>query len=191
MGMRKHKIAASSFRALPTWVHSSSLWLPCVVTGAGDVRVERLKAMSTRSTLAHGPNFHLYHDLIDRDHVYLEIEGAKVEIDYGRTTVPIPMHIWEVIRRYQGIDLQLADKTDDELRQYVEQELDARLAWYGQIEERAKRMAALAGSLSWGAADQQRGVQLTRGMEYFTHLREHQRQVQQAIAELEQANPGK
>ena len=41
--------------------------------------------MSTKSTLAHGPEFHLYHDLIDRDHVHLEIEGTKVETDYGRT----------------------------------------------------------------------------------------------------------
>ena len=147
--------------------------------------------MSTRSTLAHGPSFHLYHDLIDRDHVYLEIEGTKVEADYGRTIVPIPMHIWEVIRRYQGIDLQLADKTDDELRQYVEQELDARLTWYGQLDEKVKRMAAIAGSVTWGGADQPRGVQLTKGLEYFTRLREHQRQVQQAIAELERANPKK
>ena len=144
--------------------------------------------MSTRSTLAHGPGFHFYHDLLDRDHVYLEIEGTKVETDYGRTMVPIPMHVWEVIRRYQGIDLQLADKTDDELRRYVEQELDARLAWYGQLDERVKRMAAIAGSVTWGFADQPRGVQLTRGLESFTHLRKHQRQVQQAITELEQLN---
>lgn len=144
--------------------------------------------MSTRSTLAHGPGFHLYHDLIDRDHVYLEIEGTKVETDYGRTTVPIPMHIWEVIRCYQGIDLQLADKTDDELRQHVERELDERLAWYGQLDEKGKRMAAIAGSVTWGFADQPRGVQLTRGLESFTRLREHQRQVQQAIAELERVN---
>ena len=144
--------------------------------------------MSTRSTLAHGPNFHLYHDLIDRDHVCLEIEGTKVETDDGRTMVPIPMHVWEVIRRYQGIDLQLADKTDDELRRYVEQELDTRLAWYGQLDERVKRMAAIAGSVTWGFADEPRGVQLTRGLEYFTHLRKHQRQVRQAIIELEQLN---
>lgn len=144
--------------------------------------------MSTRSTLAHGPGFHLYHDLIDRDNVYLEIEGTQVETDYGRTMVPIPMHVWEVIRRYQGIDLQLADKTDDELRRYVEQELDARLAWYGQLDEGVKRMAAIAGSVTWGFADQPRGVQLTKGLEYFIHLREHQRQVQRAITELEQLN---
>ena len=144
--------------------------------------------MSTRSTLAHGPTFHFYHDLIDRDHVYLEIEGTKVETDYGRTMVPIPMHVWEVIRRYQGIDLQLADKTDDELRRYVEQELDARLAWYEQLGEKVKRMAAIAGSATWGFADEPRGVQLTRGLESFTRLREHQRQVQRAISELERVN---
>ena len=49
-------------------------------------------------------------------------------------------------------------------------------------------MAAIAGAVTWGFADEPRGVQLTRGLEYFTHLRKHQRQVQQAITELEQMN---
>ena len=147
-----------------------------------------IKPMSTRSTLVHGPNFHLYHDLLDQDHVHLEIEGTRFEAEYGRVMVPIPVHVWEVIRHYPGVDLQLADKTDDELRQHVEWALDERLAWYRQIKGKAKRVAALAGSLTWGTADQPRGVQLARGLEHYTQLREHQRQIQQAIAKLERVN---
>jgi hypothetical protein len=35
--------------------------------------------MSTKSAIAHGRNFHLYHEPFDEDYVYLELEGAKFE----------------------------------------------------------------------------------------------------------------
>jgi hypothetical protein len=41
---------------------------------------------------------------------------------------------------------------------------------------------------SFGTADQPRDQQIAAGIEYFTKLREHQRQIKQAIEELEQAN---
>ena len=147
--------------------------------------------MSTKATIAHGPNFHLYHDLLDEDHVYLEVEGTQFEASYGRVMVPIPVHIWEVIRRHPGVDLQLANKTDDELRQHVEQIVDERLKRYQEADEHAKGLAALAGALTFGRADQPREAQLAAGLEHYTHLREHQRQIQQAIAGLEQANARK
>jgi len=79
--------------------------------------------MSTKITIAHGRNFHLYHEALDEDYVYLELEGTKFEASYNRVMVPIPVHVWEVIRRYPGIDLKYADRTDAEIRRYVEQEL--------------------------------------------------------------------
>lgn len=33
-------------------------------------------AMSTKSTIAHGPTFHLYNDLGDERYVYLELESV-------------------------------------------------------------------------------------------------------------------
>ena len=83
--------------------------------------------MSTKATIAYGANFHLYHEGFDEDHVYLELEGTQFEAAYNRVMVPIPVHVWEVIRQYPGVDLKYADKTDAELRQYVEQEVDDRL----------------------------------------------------------------
>ncbi len=145
--------------------------------------------MSTKATLVHGPSFHFYREVLDDSYVYLEVEGTQFEAGYGRVMVPIPVHIWEVIRRYSGVDLQLADKTNDELRQHVEHLLDERLKWYQEAEEQTKGLAVRAGSLTFGRADEPREVQLAAGLEQYTRLREHQRQIQAAIAELERANP--
>jgi len=144
--------------------------------------------MSTKITIAHGRNFHLYHEALDEDYVYLELEGTKFEASYNRVMLPIPVHVWEVIRRYPGIDLKYADRTDAEIRRYVEQEVDERLKLYEEADERSKGLVSLSGSLAFGTADQPRDQQIAAGVEYFTKVREHQRQIKQAIEELEQAN---
>src|SRR5262245_11226145 len=38
--------------------------------------------MSTKSTIAHGRSFHLYHEVFDEDYVYLELEEAKFRQTY-------------------------------------------------------------------------------------------------------------
>ena len=129
--------------------------------------------MSTKSTLAHGGNFHLYHEALDEDYVYLELEGTKFEASYNRIMVPIPVHVWEVIRRYPGIDLEHAEKTDIDIREYVEQEVDKRLKLYEEAGERSKALVSLSGSLVFGAADHPRAEQVAAGVEYFTRMREH------------------
>jgi len=144
--------------------------------------------MSTKATIAYGPNFHLYHEALDEDYVYLELEGTQFEASYNRVMVPIPVHVWEVIRQYPGIDLRYADKTDEELREYVEHEVDDRIRHYEQAAERAKGLVSLGGSLAFGPADQPRERQIAAGIEYFTKVREHQQQVKEAIAKLQQAN---
>ena len=144
--------------------------------------------MSTKATIAYGPTFHLYHEALDEDFVYLEIEGAQFEASYNRVMVPIPVHIWETIRRYPGIGLRFADKTDDELRDYVEHEVSDRIRHFEKASERANGIASLSGSPVFGPADQPRDQQIAAGIEYFIKVREHQRQVKDAIAKLEQAN---
>jgi hypothetical protein len=144
--------------------------------------------MSTKSTIAYGRNFHLYHEAFDEDYVYLELEGTKFEASYNRVMVPIPVHVWEVIRHYPGVDLKYADKTDAEIRQYVEQEVDERLEEYEQANERSKALVSLCGSLAFGTADQPRDQQIAAGIEHYTKVREHQRQIKDVIAELDQTN---
>jgi hypothetical protein len=144
--------------------------------------------MSTKATIAYGRNFHLFHEALDEDYVYLELEGTKFEASYNRVMVPIPVHVWEVIRRYSGVDLKYADRTDAEMRLYVEQEVDERLKRYEEADQKSKELVSLSRSLAFGTANQPRDQQIAAGVEYFTKIREHQRQVKQAIEELEQAN---
>lgn len=144
--------------------------------------------MSTKSTIAHGPNFHLYHEAFDQSHVYLEVEGTQFEASYNRVMVPIPAHIWEVIRQYAGVDLRYAEKTDEELRQYVEREVDERLEKYAQASEKSRALISVLGSIAFGTADLTREEQIAQGLAYFTKTREHQQQITQAIGELEKMN---
>ena len=83
--------------------------------------------MSTKVTVASGKNFHLYKEILDENFIYLEIEGVQFEASYNRVMMPIPVHIWEVIRQYEGTDLSWASKTDEEIVRYVEQEVDKRI----------------------------------------------------------------
>jgi hypothetical protein len=145
--------------------------------------------MSTKSTVAYGPNFHLYREALDDHYIYLELEGAQFEASYNRMMVPIPVHIWEVIRRYAGVDLSFADKTDEEIRAYVEREVDERIERYNQEENpKAKGLLAFLGSIPYGTTDSAREEQITQGMSYFLALRENQQQIQKAIEDLERLN---
>lgn len=144
--------------------------------------------MSTKETVAHGPNFHFFREVLDNDYIYLELEHVPFEASYNRVTVPIPVHIWEVIRRHEGTDLSFADKTDEEIRSLVEREVDERISRYNQeTDEKRKRLAGF-GSMVYGRADRSREEQIERGIEYFNRKREHQRQIKEAIADLERAN---
>lgn len=145
--------------------------------------------MSTKATVAHGPNFHLFREVLDDCHIYLELENVQFEASYNRVTVPIPVHIWEVIRRHEGTDLSFADKTDEEIRSLVEREVDERISQYDQeTDEKRRRLIAIFGSMPYGTADSPREEQIESGIQYFTQKREHQRQIKEAIADLERAN---
>src|SRR5262245_24472310 len=107
--------------------------------------------MSTKSTIVSGPTFHLYHDLADEDTVYLELDGVPFEASYNRVIVPIPVHIWELIRAYAGVDLSLVDWSDEELRAHVERLVDMRQARAAQAG--SDTVARLWGSAVYGDLD--------------------------------------
>lgn len=143
--------------------------------------------MSTKSTIAYGSTFHFYHEVLDDNYVYLELEQVAFEAAYNRVKVPIPVHIWEVIRQYPGIDLAWAEKSDQNILDYVTESVDDRLREYEEAEAKQKGLVALVGSMVFGMADSSREEQIEAGVAYYQKLREHQRQVKVAIAELQQA----
>ena len=147
--------------------------------------------MSTKSTVAHGPAFHLYSEVFDEDNVYLEIEGTHFEASYNRVMIPIPIHVWQIIRRCPGTQLNYAKKTDEELRFQAEQDVDDRLKRYQeslqQDSSRAKALAFLGGGFVYGDINQPREQQIETGIQHFIKRREHQQQILAAIAELERA----
>jgi hypothetical protein len=140
--------------------------------------------MSTKSTIVSGPTFHLYHELADEDAVYLELEGVRFEASYNRVVVPIPVHIWEVIRDYAGVDLSWAEWSDEELRAYVERRVDERLARAAGTNPNS--VARLMGVGVYGDVDTPRDEQIARGLHHAERERSRQRQIVAAIEELRQ-----
>lgn len=141
--------------------------------------------MSTKSTIAHGPTFHLYHEVGDSRSVYLRLDGAPFDASYDRVTVPIPVHVWEHARRFPGIDLSFADATDAEITTCVEGYVDGRIAQLDAAEDdRQRALAHLAGSIPYGPADDPREDQIARGLADEHRRRTYQREVRAAIERL-------
>jgi hypothetical protein len=138
--------------------------------------------MSTKATIAYGQTFHFYHEVLDDNYVYLELEQVQFEASYNRVMVPIPVHIWEVIRQYPGIDLSWAEKSDAEILDYVSQNVDDRIRDYEAADPDKRGWVSLCGGLVFGKANDPE-----QGVAHYQRLREHQQQVKAAIAELQQA----
>jgi hypothetical protein len=146
--------------------------------------------MSTKCTIAHGEHFHFYHEVMDDNHVYLQLETSHFEASYGRVTVPIPVHIWETIRHLGGARLDLVDNTDEDLSATVQADVDRRIdAYQKAMREHPDRAGwiSLIGCLVYGAADDPRDMQMETGMAYYRHERQRQREVKAAIAALREA----
>ena len=146
--------------------------------------------MSTKSSLAYGSTFHLYHEVLDDSYIYLELEQVPFEASYNRIMVPIPVHIWEVIRQYPGIDLSWAEKTDEDILQHVQQEVQERIEKFKSADGSQASLISLAGSMTYGSADLPETEQIQKGLDAFYALRTQQQQVKAAIEELaEQQQP--
>lgn len=146
--------------------------------------------MSTKCTIAYGENFHLYREVFDSDHVYFELDTTHFEAGYGRVMIPIPLHIWETIRRLGGAELDLVDLSDEELLARVQKEVEERMAEYQRVaRERPERagLVAILGSLVYGTADEPRDQQIRHGMEYFRRERKRQNELRARIISLQKA----
>jgi hypothetical protein len=144
----------------------------------------------TKSTIAHGSNFHFYHECFDDNHVYLELEGMEFEAGYNRVMVSIPIHIWETIRHLGEARLDLIKHTDEDLLAIVEAKVDERIEKYQEALRANPKGAgwiSFSGSLLYGGADKPREEQIKNGMEYYHRERQRQREVHEAIIKLREA----
>ncbi len=144
--------------------------------------------MSSKATIVYDDDFHLYREPGDRHHVYLQMRGTHHEAGYNRVMVPIPIHIWEVIRKQGGPDLSLAGLTDDQLLDHVADRVDERIAGYQKaVAEDASHLGILAFAcgLPFGKADTPREEQIAKGLDYYRDLRRDQQEIKTAIEKLE------
>jgi hypothetical protein len=142
--------------------------------------------MTVKATLAYGKNFHFYHEALDNNHIYLELEDVSYDVGYRRVMVAIPIDVWEVIRALGAAKLNLTDASDEELLRLVEERVNARIAEYERAKssstEQAMRLR-FNDSLEFGMADEPREKQILRGVEYYKVERERQREVSVRISQ--------
>lgn len=142
--------------------------------------------MTVKATLAYGKNFHFYHEALDNNHVYLELEDVSYDASYRRVMVAIPIDVWEVIRGLGVARLDLVNVPDDELIRLVEDKVDARVdehekdrAFDGEQTEQVK----LTDYVEFGPIDSTREQQISRGLDYYKMERERQRDISIRIAQ--------
>lgn len=142
--------------------------------------------MTVKATLAYGKSFHFYHEALDNNHVYLELEDVPYEVGYRRLMVAIPIDVWEVIRGLGAAKLDLLNASDENIAGMVAAAVDERVAAYERAltsdREEAERLR-FNDSLLFGAADSPREKQAMRGVEYYKTERERQREVAARMAQ--------
>lgn len=138
--------------------------------------------MSTKSTLVYGDDFHFYRELFDDKHVYLEMNGTHFEAGYNRVMVPIPVHIWEVIRTQRGIDMSLVDKTDAEIEALAGKQVDEHIAYYAEHKDNATIRAL------YQDAERPREEQVAETLQRLHSERRQQQEISAAIEEIRMKN---
>lgn len=115
--------------------------------------------MSTKSSLANGDSFHLYHEAMNYDDVYLTLRGdVEFEASKHQVTLRIPIYVWEHIRQYGGFSPRYHLMDDQALLAHVTQEVDERIDAYRESNNR--RWTAFVGSFVYGLADLPREEQI-------------------------------
>jgi len=142
--------------------------------------------MTVKATLAYGKNFHFYHEALDNNHVYLELEDVSYDVGYRRVMVAIPIDVWEVIRGLGAAKLNLVNMPDDELIRLVEVKVDARIAEHEKVQAanpEQTEQVKLNDFVEFGPIDSTREQQISRGLDYYKMERERQREISIRIAQ--------
>lgn len=145
--------------------------------------------MSTKSSLAYGENFHLYHECLDYDNVYLRLTKTPFQVENDNVTVIIPIHIWETIRHYGEPDLSFCDLTDADILDKVTKEVNERVEEYKKAgDERERSILNILGSLVFGLASSPRHEQIELGVKYYKFERNRQQEIKKKVEQLKNKN---
>lgn len=142
-------------------------------------------AVSTKSTIAYGPDFHLYHEMMEDDAVYLQIEGQEFKATPDKVTLKIPVAVWEHIRQFKGFhpDYHLLD--DQQILDTATQAVEHRIQRYLEADERHRGWITLEGFMIYGEATATADQQVRDGVEFMTKKRNHERAI---LAQIEALN---
>lgn len=134
--------------------------------------------MSTKSSLAHGEHFHLYNEAFDDEHVYLELNKAEFEASQDHVMVRIPLEVWITIQQVKPPHFDVAGKSDQQLLELVQAEVDERITRYqAATTDRGRGFASLIGGWVYGQADQPRDEQIEQGLKYHLEVRQRQERI--------------
>ena len=147
--------------------------------------------MSTRSTLAYGEGFHLFHDLVDTDFfVHLSLDNVEFTVSPGNVTVKIPVAIWEFLRTIPTITLEYADMTDEDILWRVKSEVAVRIHMAEEEGSQQKSWILSRSSLVFGDIKDPEEEQIKSGLAYFHHMRGMQQGIASKLREFKKINSG-
>lgn len=144
--------------------------------------------MSTKCSIAHGTGFHLYNEVFDEKHVFLQLENANFEVTPDRVMVKLPLHVWEYIRSFPGADLSYADVSDEQIHQAAVHAVDSRLAKAAEAAEansdRMRNLVEVGSSFVMGDIALPREEQIANYVAHHQRLRAQQREVLAQVESL-------
>ncbi len=141
--------------------------------------------MSSLETIVSCDAFHLAREAWDERTLSLEVRAKHFTASPNGIIFELPVHVWEVLRQYPGIELDLLGLSAAELRARVEREVDERRALYGEAEGGlVKFLAGAGGLLAFGPPTDPREQQVASGLAYYRKRQREQRKIQAEIEKL-------
>lgn len=139
--------------------------------------------MSTKCSIAHGTGFHLYNEVFDDEHVFLQLDKADFEAMPDSVMVKVPLHVWEYIRCFPGADLSYAGVSDEQIHEEAVHAVDSRLAEAAEASsDRMRNLIAVGGSFVMGDIALPRDEQIAN---YVAHHQRQRAQQREVLAQVE------
>lgn len=131
--------------------------------------------MSTKITLSHDTEVHLYQEVADESTLYLKVEkpgvSLKIELDVSHALAIAKAFDWSRAT-------EMAAVSDEEIDLHVREHVSARL--------NAKGISALAGMLVYGNAEDPEREQIERGLAFY---REQRDRIKAALSRVQNPSP--